>query len=76
MNINDFIDNFKSQLENDAFIVEADTDFVKAEFWDSLTNMVITVMLDDDYNIQMSSEELNSFGSVQELYDFVQSKQQ
>lgn len=76
MSINKFIDHFKSQLENETFPLTADTDFVNAEFWDSLTNMVITVMLDDEYNVQMGSEELNSFSSIQELYDFVQSKQQ
>lgn len=74
MNIQDFIKNFKSQLENDNFVVTPETDFVKAEFWDSLTNMVIIVMLDDDYGVQLKSEELDKFSNIQELFDFVKSQ--
>ena len=71
MNIQEFINSFKAQLDNDSFVVTPETDYVQSDFWDSLTNMVITVMLDDKYNIQMESEELNSFSSIQDLYDFV-----
>lgn len=75
MNIQEFIDNFKSQLENDKFAISPETDYVKSDFWDSLTNMVITVMLDDDYQVQIESEKLNSFSSIQELFDFVKNNQ-
>lgn len=75
MNIEKFINSFKEQLENDKFVITPETDYVNSEFWDSLTNMVISVMLDDEFSIQITSEELNSFSSVQELFDFVQSKQ-
>ncbi|WP_299176597.1 acyl carrier protein [uncultured Chryseobacterium sp.] len=75
MNIQEFIFKFKSQLENDKFVVNPETDYVNSEFWDSLTNMVINVMLEDDYNVKLTQEELNSFSSVQELFDFVQKQQ-
>ncbi|MBD3905451.1 acyl carrier protein [Chryseobacterium sp. Ch-15] len=71
MNIQEFINDFKSQLENDKIVITPETDYVHSDFWDSLTNMVITVLLDDNYQIQMESEELNSFSSVQDLFDFV-----
>jgi len=75
MEITEFILNFKSQLENDNFELTGETDYVKSDFWDSLTNMVINVMLNDDYNVQLTPEELNQFSSIQELFDYVQSKQ-
>jgi len=75
MNISDFINKFKSELDNDDAAVTPETDYVNSDFWDSLTNMAVTVMLDDDFQVEMSSEELNSFASVQELFDFIQSKQ-
>lgn len=76
MDIAEFIINFKSQLENDNFVVASETDYVKSEFWDSLTNMVINAMLSDEYNIHLSHEELNEFSSVQELFDYVVKNQQ
>ncbi|MDY0933037.1 acyl carrier protein [Chryseobacterium sp. CFBP8996] len=71
MDIQEFINDFKAQLENDKIVIVPETDYVHSDFWDSLTNMVITVLLDDNYQIIMESEELNSFSSVRDLFDFV-----
>jgi acyl carrier protein len=75
MNIENFISEFKSQLEDESIEVTPQTNYVNAKFWDSLTNMVVVVMLEDNYKINVSSKELNKFSSVQELFDFVKSQQ-
>jgi len=75
MDIQEFIAKFKYQLENEKLEVTPDTDYVNSEFWDSLTNMAVNVMLEDDYHINLTPEELNKFSSIRELFEFVQKHQ-
>ena len=75
MNINDFIEKFKLELDSDDVEVNPETEFVNAEFWDSLTNMAVTSMIGDSYDLHLDFDELNNFSTIQELFDFVSSKQ-
>lgn len=75
MEIEKFIQKFKAQLEDDQVSIEAETDYVNAAFWDSLTNMVIAVMIEDEYDVKLEQKKLNSFTSLEELFNFVQCNQ-
>lgn len=75
MNIEEFINHFKSQLENDNFKIKPETDYVNSEFWDSLTSMVVSVMIDDECAVKMTPEEINKHKTIQDLFDAVQSLQ-
>lgn len=74
MEIQDFIIKFKAQLENDRIEIAPETNYAKEAFWDSLTSMVISVMIEDDYHLQISPEQVNEYNSVQELFDDIASK--
>ncbi|WDF62902.1 acyl carrier protein [Flavobacterium sp. KACC 22763] len=67
-----FIENFKRQLEDVDTDLNADTDYVNSDFWDSLTAVTIQMMIDDEYNVKIDIKKISSFTSVGELYHFVQ----
>jgi acyl carrier protein len=71
MNIKQFIESIQSQLEDVNTSIDATTDYINLESWDSLTAMVVKVMIEDDYNIDVPVEKINSFSSIQELFDYI-----
>lgn len=75
MDIQEFIEKFKSQLEDSEVTVTPETNYVKSGSWDSLTAMVIKVMIEDDYKVDVELEKLNSFGSVAELFEHIKGNQ-
>lgn len=74
MNIESFIESFKGQLEDANSVVGVTTDYVKADFWDSLTSMVVKVMIEDEYGVTLEVDEINNFSSIEELYLCVKNK--
>jgi acyl carrier protein len=72
MEIQDFIGKFGSQLEDENTVLKADTNFVKADFWDSLTAMVVKVMIEDEYNLDIPVEKLNTFNSIESLFNYLE----
>lgn len=72
--INIFIEKFKDQLENSNVEVTPETDFVNAEFWDSLTAMAEMSMIDEDYGVTIEPEEFVEFKNIQGLFDFIVNK--
>ncbi len=75
MDINKFIEDFKNQLEDTEVVIDPQTDYSNQDYWDSLTAMVVKVMIEDDYNVDVQPEKITSFGTIQELFDFIVSEQ-
>lgn len=71
MEIQQFIEKFKNQLEDVTTPIFPETSYINSEFWDSLTAMVIKIMIDDEYQIDIPVEKLNTFLSVQDLFDYI-----
>lgn len=71
MEINKFIEDFKNQLENVDTPISEDTDYVNSDFWDSLTAMVVKVMIEDDYQLDVPVEKINTFSSVGDLFTYI-----
>jgi len=69
-----FIENFKNQLEDIDTDLSPDSDYVNADFWDSLTAVTIQMMIDDEYGVKVDIKQISSFKSINELYQFVQDK--
>ncbi|PIF43407.1 acyl carrier protein [Chryseobacterium sp. 52] len=76
MSINEFIKNFQSQLENTDTVIEPETVYNKESYWDSLTAMVIKVMIEDEYGVDIEPEQITSFKDINELYSFIAEKKQ
>lgn len=75
MELNEFIQNFADQFdETDASVFTADTKFRELDEWSSLLALSILAMVDDEYDIQLSGDEMRSTNTIQELYNLVASK--
>jgi acyl carrier protein len=51
-----------------------DTDFRDIDDWDSLTALGVISMIDDEYNVKLSGEELKSSNSVRDIFNIVKTK--
>ena len=77
MTIDIFISNFRKQftLLEDEEELNPDTCYTEMSGWDSLTALMILDMIDDQYDVGLTSAELRNCKSVQDLFELVQSKQ-
>jgi acyl carrier protein len=54
--------------------IKMDTDFRDIDDWDSLTALGVISMIDDEYNVKVSGEELKSSKSVRDIFNIVKTK--
>ena len=75
MNQKKFLDNFKEalELEHERLVTLNDT-FKELDEWDSLASLSLIAMLDEEYEVELESEDLDKLTTVEELYLFVKSK--
>lgn len=69
-----FLDQFISQFNTEPMGVTIDTDFRDIDDWDSLTALGVISMIDDEYNVKLSGEELKSSKSVRDIFNIVKTK--
>jgi len=75
MEINDFFNKFKDQYADyDEIILTLDMDFRKVDSYDSLTGMAILVMIQDEFNLDMTDDEYKSLHSVREVFNYIKSR--
>lgn len=74
MEITDFIQNFADQFdETDASVFTAETNFRDLDEWGSLVALSVMSMVDDEYDVQLTAEEMRATNTIQELFDVVNS---
>lgn len=68
-----FLKRFADAIDRDGE-VKMEDEFRNYEEWDSLASLSLVSMLDDEYEINISHNELEKLKTVKDLYDFVLSK--
>lgn len=72
MELNRFITNFASQLEDeDIKNITATTNFKELEEWSSLVALSIIAMIDEEYNISLPGEKLRELSTIEEIYNYL-----
>ncbi len=72
----DFLTVIRDQfLEDDLNLITLDVNFRTLDSWDSLTGMAILAVIEDDFKITIPIEIFKKLNTVQELYEYVISKQ-
>lgn len=67
-----FLERLKDALELDpTTVVEMDDDFRDYDEWDSLARLSLIAMLDQEYNVQLESNDFKDINSIQSLFDWV-----
>jgi acyl carrier protein len=69
-----FLKQFIAQFDDEPAGVTMDTDFRDIDDWDSLTALGIISMIDDEYNVKLSGEELKSSKTVMDIFNIVKTK--
>jgi len=74
MEIQEFIQNFADQFdETDASVFTAETKFRDLDEWSSLAALSVMSMVDDEYDAQLTADEMKKANTIQELFEIVSS---
>lgn len=72
MNVKEFIENFADLFdETDASVFTVETKFRDLDEWSSLIALSTMSMIDDEYDVQLTAEQMRNANTVQDLIDIV-----
>lgn len=75
MNIKEFIEYFADELDETPIEeLTPETDFKALEEWSSLVALSIIAMIEDNYEKEVTGEDLRSSTTIQDLFELVQNK--
>ena len=75
MTINDFIYNYKNATGcGEGLLIEPNTIFKDLGEWDSVIVLNLIAMIDEEYDILISFEEINECENIKELFELVAQK--
>ena len=71
-----FLQNFKNTLEIEDKEIELTDNFREYEEWDSLNQLSLIAMLDEEYGIQIETDDFSKLTTVGDLLDEVKKRLQ
>lgn len=72
MNVNEFIANFADLFdETDTSVFSVETKFRDLDEWSSLIALSTMSMIDDEYDVQLTAEQMRDANTIQDLIDIV-----
>ena len=75
MEINTFLENFAGILDGtDASLIKSETIFRDLDEWDSLTALSLIAMVDDEYSIKLTGDDIKSSITVNDIFEKVKAK--
>jgi acyl carrier protein len=75
MDLSAFVKNFTLQFdETDPELISADTDFKDLDEWSSITALSVISMVDEEYNVTLTGNDIKSSEKVVDLYEIVKSR--
>ena len=70
MELNEFIQNFAEQFDESVSLA-ADTVYSDLDEWSSMTSLAVIAMVDDEYDVQITSADFSACKTVGELFERV-----
>jgi acyl carrier protein len=75
MKLEEFFELFCEELDDtDLSVVSTLTDFKNIDVWDSLTALSIISMVDEEFEILLTGNDMLNSTSIEDLYTLVESK--
>ena len=75
MEINEFIENFAEQFDDTELSeFKPETAFKELEEWSSLIALTIIAMVDEEYDVSIKADDINSSTIIEDLFNIVKSK--
>lgn len=76
MEIKEFIENFADQFDDtDISEIKPETVMRDLDEWSSMIGLSLLNMVDNEYGVQLTFDELRNAITVQNLFDIVEKKQ-
>ncbi|KIO78634.1 acyl carrier protein [Pedobacter lusitanus] len=70
-----FVNNFALQFdETDSELIQMDTKFKDLDEWSSLTALSIMAMVDEEYGVNITAEDLKNSTTLTDLLNIINSK--
>lgn len=74
MDIKEFIQNFADQLDDtDVNVLTPETRFRELDEWSSLTALTVMAMCSDEYDVELTADEMRGANTIKDLYETVNS---
>ena len=75
-NIDEFIKVLETEFDElEPGTLRADTNFSDLDEWSSMHSLIIIALIDTEYEVTITGEDLMGINNVKELYDIVKSRQ-
>lgn len=75
MKLNKFIQNFAEQFdETDIEVFTAETNFNEIDEWSSLTALSILAMIDEEYDVKLTGDDMRKSKTVGDIFNIVKLK--
>ncbi len=75
MEMNKFIENFADQFDEIAVdTLTPDTEFRSLDGWSSLVALMVITMIDEEYEVTITGDEMKKQNTIGELFNLVSSK--
>ena len=72
MEIKEFVRNFADLFDDtDASVITPETQFRELDEWSSLIALSTMSMIDDEYDVQLTAEQMRNANTVQDLINIV-----
>jgi len=74
MILDDFIKKFALQYDDMPNFFNADTNFREVDGWSSLVALSLIAMVDEDYHVELTADDLGVCTTVKDIYNIVLKK--
>jgi len=75
MNITEFISTLETEFEElEPGTLKPDTNFRDLDEWSSMHALIIIALIDTDYDVSITGEDLSTIETVSQLYDIVEAR--
>ena len=75
MTINNFIETLESEFDElEPGTLKTDTNFRDLDEWSSMHALIIIALIDTDYDVTITGEDLSNIETVSELYAIVEAR--
>ncbi len=75
MDLQEFMQNFVEQFDDmEVENLSAETQFRELDDWSSLVALSVMAMIDEEYDIRITGDEMRGANSILDLYSLVEGK--
>jgi acyl carrier protein len=75
MEINDFVQKFAEQFEEtESSVFKPETAFKELDEWDSLMSLNIIAMVDEEFNVKVTGDDIRNSKKILDIFEIVKSK--